>query len=210
LGRGGESLARKTLEMKAQSFFPQDRRQLLDLAVAGARGRNGVAQIKCDLPQVLPFLLDPDCFRVLGQARYVYLTRRDVLGQAISRYRGFRAGVWHSRSVGAEGPHDTPVAHPETETPYDFEAIAKQVGQITQMMAGWEQVFAMLNIQPLRISYEELTRDPVSVTAAIAGLMEVTLPADLTLEAGGYTKVGGRSNDDMRERFLAEVKGLVG
>ncbi|AXI47999.1 hypothetical protein C1J03_19535 [Sulfitobacter sp. SK012] len=198
LGRGGELLNRNSDALKSvlETHKPANLRALLDLVIEGSRSKNGVAQIKCDLPQILPFLLDPDCAPVLMQARIVYLTREDLLGQAISRYRGFVSGTWHARQ-----DRDTQFA----EVPYDYEAITSQVHLITQMMATYERLFAGLNLSPLRITYEEVVTDPGTVMRKIGALVDVD-PGELSLDDGKYRKVAAKNTDALRDQFLADCQ----
>jgi LPS sulfotransferase NodH len=205
LGRGGERLNHKNKDLNeiAATTRPRTRRELLERVIEASRTRNGVAQIKCDLPQVLPFLLDADCFRILRQAHVVYLTRRDLLGQAISRYRSSAVGVSHAR---------TDRTATDAQAPYDFGAIHMDLDRLARMMAAYEKVFAMLDIRPLRITYEEIVAEPGRVVRDIARLVDIRIsPAKIpSLEAGGYRKVSGRNNDDLRARFLAEAQARLG
>lgn len=203
LGLGGERLNRKnkTLNEIALQTRPRTRRELLERVIEASRTGNGVAQIKCDLPQVLPYLLDPDCHAILSQAHYVYLTRGDLLGQAISRYRSSEAGVSHNK-----GNTET-----RREAPYSFEAISSHLDHLTRMMASYERTFALLGIQPLRLTYEMITADTGTAVRDIARLVGVNIkPAAISgLDAGGYKKVSGSNNDALRAQFLAEAPSHV-
>lgn len=203
LGLGGERLNRKnkTLNDIATTTHPRTKRELLERVIDASRTPNGVAQIKCDLPQVLPFLLDPDCHAILGQANYVYLTRGDLLGQAISRHRSNSAGVAHAR-----GGDDT-----DAQAPYNFAAISSHLDHLTRMMASYEKVFAMLGIRPMRLTYEQITAEPGRVVRDIARMVQVVVRVGEIsgLDAGGYRKVSGSNNDTLREQFLAEAPSHV-
>lgn len=221
LGRGGERLNRTNafLRRVVEQTPPRSRRHLLDMVMNSSRTENGVGQIKVDLPQILPFLLDPDCTDLLLSAHFIYLTRGDILGQAISRYRGIKTGIWHAaRASATPGVHHAPKpgeardGDRSTEAPYDHAAIYAQIERITQMMASYERIFALFGIRPLRISYEEVTADPAAVLARIAALVGVDPgPAGktLSLDEGGFTRVSGRNNDELRSRFLAESRALL-
>lgn len=201
MGQGGERLSRNILSGIVAEHRPANLRDLLERVIVLGRTPDGLSQIKCDLLQVLPFLLDPACFRLLRNARLVYLSREDVLGQAISRYRGFKAGVWHSK---------TEAGYSGVDAPYDFAAISAQVNFIVNMMQGYERAFALLAMQPLRISYEQLTSDPGTVLARIAALMGVILPPGMTLEDGGYRQVSDDNNDNLRQRYLEDCRKRLG
>lgn len=202
LGQGGERLNRNgALAAIAAEHKPATMRALLDHVILQGRTANGQSQIKCDLQQVLPFLLDPACFRLLRNARLVYLTREDVLAQAISRYRGFAAGIWHS---------NTEAGRSGAEAAYDFAGISSQVAFITNMMQGYERTFAMLAMQPLRITYEALVADPGTVLARIAALTGVNLPPGLTLQDSGFHPVSDDNNDSLRQQYLDDCHRRLG
>ena len=203
LGLGGERLNHynRTLREIATEQRPRSKRELLERVIDATRTENGVAQIKCDLPQILPFLLDPPCHAILARAHFVYLTRGDLLAQAISRYRSNAAGIAHARKG----------EKTEGQAPYSFAAISSHLDHLTRMMASYEKAFAMLGIHPLRITYEQITAEPGKVVRDIARLAGVGIKAaDISgLDAGGYKKVSGSNNDSLREQFLAEAPSHV-
>lgn len=201
LGRGGERLSNGALKKFSAARPPTSLADLLHTVIEDSRTQNGVMQIKCDLPQLLPFLLDAECLPIIQQAQMVYLTREDILGQAISRYRGIQTGLWHSTQTAA------PTG--SLEVPYDFAAIKGQIDRLVQMMAAYERLFAGLNLQPIRITYEQVTQDSQAVMARIAAAMAITLPAGASLENGGHTKVATRNNDQLRARYIADCQAML-
>ncbi len=201
MGRSGERLGNGPLKRTIEAQRPASLVELLRSVIEDSRTRNGVAQIKCDLPQLLPFLLDAACLPIIQQAQMVYLTREDILGQAISRYRGFQTGLWHSTQAAA------PTGN--MEVPYDFAAIKGQIDRLVQMMAAYERLFAALSLQPIRISYEQVTQNSQAVMARIAEAMQITLPEGASLENSGHTKVATRNNDQLRARYLAECQAML-
>jgi trehalose 2-sulfotransferase len=220
MGLGGERLNYNPLKKLIAATAPQSLLQMLCAVIDSSRSRkSGVAQIKCDLPQLLPFLVDPDCLAVLAQAQFVYLTREDVLGQAISRYRGAVTGHWHS-TLSKVDQSVVPVALPDHpvpgkpgnshEVPYNFSAIKGQIDQLTKMMAAYERVFAAFGLSPLRITYEQVTTDSYAVMARMAALLGVTLPADVSLADGGHIRTATGNNDDLRARYIADCRAALG
>ena len=95
----------------------------------------------------------------------------------------------------------------EAEAPFSLDAIHAQLERLTQMMGGYEKVFAVLNMRPMRISYEQITAETGQVVRNIGRLVGVGIKAaDISgLDAGGHKKVSGANNDALRERFLAEA-----
>ena len=126
------------------------------------RTPNGVFGMKADLYQA-SILMRRGLF--LGGPltwKYIYLTRQDLLLQAISLHRAIQTDVWST----ASGP-------PKAACVYDPAAILAQVRALAGVMAQWEFVFAGLGIAPLRVTYEDLEADPRNVLARIASYLGI-------------------------------------
>lgn len=91
-----------------------------------------------------------------GRPLYLHLSRQDKLAQAISLLTARQTGLWHRSADGSElertAPHREPV--------YDADAIRAQVGELEAQDAAWHGWFAAHGIDPLRLTYEDLARDP--------------------------------------------------
>lgn len=196
LGRPTEALSRRTpraLPAMAERHKAVSIKDLLQVTITRSRSANGVAAIKADLPQLFPFFVDPNTQAILKRATFVYLTREDVLGQAISRYRGFESGVWHLR--GDEKAADG-------ETGFDFAKIRSQVKLLVEQMSSFERLFAMLGIRPVRLTYEEMVADTAAILQRIAGAAGLELTSLPGLEESGLKRVAGDTNERLRMEFL--------
>lgn len=87
----------------------------------------------------------------LADPRYIYLTRRDRLRQAISFARAMQTEQWRSMDTVARDPH------------YDAEAIAHGIRFLDQEEANWEEFFARNAVSPYRLTYEQLDSAPEDV-----------------------------------------------
>lgn len=87
------------------------------------------------------------------EVRYIYLTRRDHLRQAVSVMRAKTGVRWYCPA--GETPHDIDI-------PFDAETI-KRVNELSALFerheALWEEYFSVRGITPLRLIYEDMTRD---------------------------------------------------
>jgi trehalose 2-sulfotransferase len=88
---------------------------------------------------------------VFPNLKYVWLTRRDKVRQAISWHRALASQRWRSTDATAEG---TP------EPTFDFAAIDGLVDVATADDRSWRDFFTLHGIAPLVIVYEELEQDP--------------------------------------------------
>jgi Uncharacterized protein conserved in bacteria len=80
-------------------------------------------------------------------AKFVYMSRTDLLAQAVSHAIAQQTGVWHSgqKAVG--------------KATFSMEAIDNSIQFLLQERSRWERFFAVTGVQPFRILYEDLLRD---------------------------------------------------
>lgn len=83
----------------------------------------------------------------LDDPKYIALTRRDHVRQAISFTRAKQTRQWRSMDCATGAPR------------YDSDAIAESMGFLVWDEANWEEFFARNRITPYRLAYEELESD---------------------------------------------------
>ncbi|MGH8191578.1 MAG: Stf0 family sulfotransferase [Rhodanobacteraceae bacterium] len=136
----------------------------------------------------------PEFLSRVAPTHVVYLTRRDLVGQAISYSRAQRSNIWFG------GLHST-------QTPqYDFEHIRSCLTSICGQMAVWERLFKVWGIQPLRLYYEQICRTPRrAVVAAKAHMGLVHDPAS-KLALPLIVRQADRVSSDWRTQFLRDAE----
>jgi len=154
--------------------------------------------LKCDSLQFAPLLLVPALRTRLHVAQSLFLTRENVLAQAISHYRASKTGYYHSDRP----PSDTDIERDGAPTvAYDHAAIAAHLKFISQTVMDWEYFFACLGMQPERLTYEALVANfqPTlqRVTAHI-GVSSASVPAMADV---GQLKIGDGLNDRLADQF---------
>jgi len=90
--------------------------------------------------------------------RYVHVTRRDKIAQAVSLWRAVQTRAWRAGEV------------TETENGdavYHAGAIGYLAGQLSDHDDAWRAWFSANRIEPLRVVYEELAADTSGVTAEV-------------------------------------------
>ena len=120
--------------------------------------------MKADPNMLLPLLVDGTLEHTLLHGKFTYLTRADVLMQAISLTRAQMTGAWLAEAA--------PVRTPE----FNFADIYRNVLHITEMMARWEYLFAFHGLTPLRITYEEIDAGIQTVIGRIAVHIDISAP----------------------------------
>jgi LPS sulfotransferase NodH len=97
----------------------------------------------------------------LPDLRFVYLTRDDVLGQAISWARALQTAQYRStQQVGGEAT-------------YSADLIQAQLIAILRERAQWEAYFARNGVAPLHIVYERFLEDRALAIRRIAAFVNV-------------------------------------
>ncbi len=141
--------------------------------------------------------------------RYVLLTRRDRLRQAISHYRAIETDRWWS-TKGAR-PTDAPsaVTPPGKEVPPGrrggSELDLAQVEQLRMALIGWEQrwrdLFRRSGVEPLELRYEDLVADPARSLSAV--LAHVGAGPSPVVQPGSLLR---RQADEITERTIERYR----
>ncbi len=147
------------------------------------RGINGLA----GLP--MPELLN----RVFPGLRYIQITRKDKLRQAISLWRAVQTQAWRQDP----NPNTSTTANPQ----FSFRAINYLVRLLTAHDASWDAYFVGLGHQPLKITYEDLAGDPEPIIRDILTQFGIPAPANLQISAPRL-KI---QSDKLSEQWLTRV-----
>ena len=132
----------------------------------------------------------------LPNLSFIYLERRDILGQAISRVRAENTGFWSSfEEKSKQDPN------------YNYDAIDKTMRSIVLQQQRWRLFFAYNGLGHLTVIYEQMQNNPqltISMVARYMGLDDVRIdPGDVGLKV---------QRDDLtkewRQRFIAESRNL--
>jgi LPS sulfotransferase NodH len=133
-------------------------RDLCERLVA-AQALNGVWGVKA-LIQTVPMLFlageFPEHIRTWS---FVYLTRDNIVRQAISEVIAHLRQSWSS------------IQKPTRELSnqdYSYDEIARTIFTTKLAQASWERFFDLYEIEPLRLRYENIVTDPESAAAQVA------------------------------------------
>ena len=130
-----------------------------------------------------------------GPLRFVYLHRRDLVAQAISRHRAEASGTWHLGNEAA--------LHP-TEARYDFVRIMGYLREAEADNAAWEAWFAANGLAPLRVVYEDLAEAPQATALRVLADLGLRLPKERSLYAANR-RMADAVSADWAARFRAEA-----
>lgn len=166
-----------------------------------ARSRNDIFCVKCDWPQFAPLYFSGVYQHYLRDAHFVYLTRKNVLEQAVSRFIGTETGYFHSTN---ESKKKTLA----DEVSFSADGITSHLEHLLRMQYQWEYFFAESGISPLRIFYEDLDQNPGHVLEKTAAFVSVQLPAEIYLD-NEYERVRNDRNAKLADEYKRVTRGRV-
>lgn len=130
----------------------------------------------------------------IGRWRFVFLTREDIVKQAISHLVAVRSGAWRSVRTGS----------PVSPEDYDAEAIASIARRHLELHAQWLRLFADHGVTPHKITYEQLVADPETICADAARFIGLPAGRAAAPRAPPLVRQSGPLNALWEERFRAE------
>ena len=177
---------------------------------ARASGRFGMRIMWSDMPPTLARLatLYPRVGRreaellreVLGVEHFIHLSRTDRLAEAISLLIAEQTGLWHRNADGTERERPSEPSAPR----YDHDAIATRIRILDGEADGWRRWFADNDIQPLKLTYEDLADDATAALAKVVTYLGGEPPQALPT---GTARLATSINDDWSRRFQRERAG---
>jgi len=121
---------------------------------------NGVFGLKAHFNQIEKPIKQTSLMDFLKTVdHFIYLTRDDLMEQAISYAKAHQTQNWLS------------LQEAEAEPTYDHQLITRALNDILTQNARWLKFFALYDIKPLRITYEELLDQPDTVCRRICRTM---------------------------------------
>ncbi|MGI9212027.1 MAG: Stf0 family sulfotransferase [Methylococcaceae bacterium] len=143
--------------------------------------------------RVAPFAFD----------HYIYWTRRDLLGQALSLYKATETGYFHSTTGKKESP--------STEIVFDDGKIWDWMLHICQQEYGWQTYFQKRNIEPLNLCYEDLwSNTELTLTRLLSHIAPeqplATVIAAAQAAKSKHTKLDGSATRDIKLGFYGRYR----
>jgi LPS sulfotransferase NodH len=171
--------------------FPDAPELQIDAILRLGATPNGVYAVKLFASQFASFSGRVRWMELLPDLHFVYLSRNDLLGQAISWARALQTAQYRSTQPAKQ------------DAVYDSGLIHSRLMAIVRERAQWEAFFARTGIQPLRIVYERFLEDRSSHVKRVADLVDVKNPVvdqlriDLVIQRDAVTEA-------WQQRFRAE------
>jgi LPS sulfotransferase NodH len=126
--------------------------------------------------------------------RFLRITRRDKLRQAISKARAVQTGLWKVQ----EGKSER--AEPE----YDRELIARSLIETEAEEDIWNAFFLRLGESSFRVEYERLCQDFEGTLSAVLDFLKIRLPRRIKIRPPATTRQSDALSAEWEQRYRAE------
>ncbi len=133
----------------------------------GAYAAAGVFGVSGGVKALVPLAMTGEIPANVSRWRFVHLTRRDFVRQAVSELIARRTGAYKS----SRAP-----SRVLTADDYDPQRLRRLIDASQTVNAAWEGAFEIHRIEPLRLTYEALAADPPAVAAQAAAFLELDGP----------------------------------
>ncbi len=133
-----------------------------------------------------------DVFQNLTPDFIVYLTRKDLVKQAISLSRAMRSAAWFADAPGAKANLE-----------FDRADIDRCVELLKRQLDFWEDVFHKSNIHPIRVCYEDLVSAPDAAVSSVLTQMGLTRDTSLAIDIPGIKRQADESSSHWRIKYLS-------
>jgi LPS sulfotransferase NodH len=141
----------------------------------------------------LPDLLS----RAFPGLRYVQITRRDKVRQAVSLWKAVQTQAWQRDAGAGDEGHDERVLEPV----FSFRAINYLMRELTAHDASWDAYFLGLGYEPLKVTYEELAESTEDVVQSVLEHLGIAAPENLQI---GPPRLSVQA-DEVSELWVARV-----
>jgi LPS sulfotransferase NodH len=186
----------------------------LDRIVAASSTPNGVfgcklhwhqvPSLRSRLVQAMPVPETPDnrpTFDLLQQrlpgTRFVWLSRRNKVAQAISYYRAARSQVWHAWTDGRQ-----PDAASATTPEFDRTAIGEFLRTVESMDVGWRRFFQHHKVPALIVIYEDFIKSFAPTVRGVLKFLDIRYD-DVVVPAPSLRRLADEESEEWERRFRA-------
>jgi LPS sulfotransferase NodH len=195
--RSNEALAKGSFPLETTFDDPG----YLPEIIARSRTPNGVFGVKLMWPELDRLRSLTSGPQAVPNMRYIRMSRRDKIRQAISLCLAVRTNYWHKMRRDEHLPTQWPVEAlaAELAVPDARSALLNDVrahlGLIQQQEDAWDRFFTAERISPFAVEYEALVTGPVQMTRAILRFLGLEGPADLDFSRSWHLPMADERNE---------------
>ena len=112
---------------------------------------------------------------LFGDPALIWVSRGDKVRQAVSMWKALQSRSWRGERADSDprGSGDRP---PRGGAIYSYDGIDHLVKRFEADDLGWNDFFAVNDLEPLKITYEDLAADRIGTVRTVLSLVGATLP----------------------------------
>ena len=135
--------------------------------------------------------------RFFPDLRYIWITRRNKVRQAVSLSKAIQTSIWEVRT-------DKQKRAPQQDPRYRFNVIDLLMQRMVIHEARWQEYFAKNNINPMIVFYEDFVNSYQQTTSEMLKFIGVTGGEDFVAGNMLRTKQADQLSELWVERFIRE------
>lgn len=132
-------------------------------------------------------------YRAFPNLRFIWMTRRNKVRQAISWAKARQTGIWHQR-------RRDPLSN-STDPQFDSELIDRLLEEIVLREAAWQDFFEQAPVTPHVVVYEDFVADYQGTIVKILELLDIPHGEDLHIPDTELVKLADELSDQWVERY---------
>lgn len=133
---------------------------------------------------------------VFPDLRYIYVTRRDKVRQAVSLWKAIQNAVWGQQD-GASAPQT------DRKLVFHFEAIDHLLRTNADHEEAWRRYFTENDIQPFHVIYEDLTTSYERTALEILQYLHIDIPERVLIKERRMKKQADALSEEWVQRYHA-------
>src|SRR5438093_3364190 len=126
--------------------------------------------------------------------RFLRITRRHKLRQALSTARALQTGLWKVQQG------KTTLREPE----FDPDLIEQSLHEAKRQEKIWDDFFRQIGVKPFQVEYENLCQHYEATIRAVLNFLRINLPASAQVSPPATTRQSDEISRIWEQRFLAE------
>ena len=137
--------------------------------------------------------------KLFPNTKYIWLTRRDKVRQAISFYKAVITGKWASN----ERARQTEFTSDNLQ--FNFDSIHHQMVKYTLYDAMWQQFFNKASVKPLTIIYEDFVTSKEETVKSVLNYLNIPIPKNLQIREAEHRKLANHTTEVWVNKYYAEL-----
>jgi trehalose 2-sulfotransferase len=135
--------------------------------------------------------------RLFPNLRYVWITRRDKVRQAVSLAKASQSRQWRVLSADPQCSN---------AVDYNFRVVDLALRWIVDEECAWEDYFTHAGIAPFTVVYEDLSRDYESTVGRLLDHLDIDLPSEYVFPPPRLHKQADAISEEWVERYNRDAR----